>query len=484
MSSSLLQPEERVLSTLNADGSRRWLNPRVSKGRLWQRRRIVAWALIFIFVSLPHIYIGGRQWVLLDVAHREFTIFGRMFYPTDTLLLALALISVFVTIFFFTAVLGRVWCGWACPQTVYLEFVFRPIDRLFEGKKGAKGIYAAIGVLPKPIRRLLRFAVYFILAFFLAHTFLAYFVGSHELLHWVTGPPADHPFGIGIVALVTVAMLFDFLFFREQLCLVACPYGRFQSVMLDRSSLIVGYDEKRGEPRGKARRAPKGDVHLKTVPPEQELGDCVDCTMCVQVCPTGIDIRNGLQMECIHCAQCIDACNSVMTKLGRAPGLIRYSSQSALQRAKRGFLRPRVIVYPLILTAALGGLVLVAASKTGFDATLVRRRGQPFNTLPSGEVTNQGSLRITNRTKLPQNFTINPPEGVVILSPTGDLQVEPGEMLSVDMLVAVRPEYFAGHAGVRTAAFIIDGDQSDKDREVDLRLLGPMNIKAQNGGAE
>lgn len=501
---SLLQPEQRVLSTLNADGTRRWLNPRLSKGRYWRRRLVTAWGLIALFVLLPHIYIDGRQWVLLDIAHREFTLFGRTFLPTDTLLLALTLISIFITIFLFTALLGRVWCGWACPQTVYLEFVFRPLDRFFEGHKGAAGLPGMMARLPRAPRRIARAGIYLVLSSFLAHTFLAYFVGSHQLIEWMAGPPTRHPFGVGVVVVVTIAMLFDFLFFREQLCIVACPYGRFQSVMLDRHSLIVGYDQKRGEPRGKARRAKREanpaapDIHLATLPAsalgasagaasnapppagarstETNLGDCVDCTMCVQVCPTGIDIREGLQMECIHCTQCIDACDTVMEKIGRPRGLIRYSSQAALETGRWSMIRPRAIVYPTILIAAVTALTLVAASKTGFEALLLRGRGQPFNTLPSGEITNQARLRVTNRDREARQFTLEPPKGVELLSPTEPIVVGPGAMESTDVLMRAEPVFFAGTRGVREIELLVRDDKG-RARSVELRLLGPMNVR-------
>lgn len=326
----------RVLATLNDDGSRRWLKPRVSPGRFLSRRRAVAYGLILLFTAIPYIQVGGRPLVLLDLPARRFTIFGVTFLPTDTVLLALFMVSVFVGVFLLTALLGRVWCGWACPQTVYMEFVYRPIERLLEGSPGRrrKGVLAESGV-----GKVLKFGAFLVVSLFLAHTFLAYFVGVERLAHWVTRSPLEHPSGFLIVAAVTGLMLFDFGYFREQMCLVACPYGRFQSALLDRSSLIVSYDRKRGEPRGRK------TVSLPLVDGAGSArGDCVDCGLCVATCPTGIDIREGLQMECVHCAQCIDACDAVMTKLGMPRGLIRYSSQDAIEGKQARFLRPRVVI--------------------------------------------------------------------------------------------------------------------------------------------
>ncbi len=296
----LIKPPGRVLSTLEEDGSRRWLRPRLAKGRFWSARRIVAYLLIAIFTLVPYLHINGKPVLLLNLVHRQFVIFGKTFLPTDTVFLALFMLGVFILIFAFTAIFGRVWCGWACPQTVYIEFLIRPIERLFTGRMGVGG---------KPVKRVAgwrRGAMYLtfvVICFFLANTFLAYFVPPKVLDQWVRSSPLDHPAGFMIVVAVTGLMLFDFCFFREQTCLIACPYGRFQSVLMDRQSLIIGYDLKRGEPRGKKKRVASYALPVATEETAgQTTGDCIDCRLCVAVCPTGIDIRDGLQFECVACA--------------------------------------------------------------------------------------------------------------------------------------------------------------------------------------
>jgi len=307
---------ERVLPTLNVDGSRRWLRPRPSPGRFLDRRRAVAWALIAVFALLPHARVGGAPAILLDVVHRRFSLLGATFYPTDTVLLMLLLLGTFLGIFLLTAVVGRAWCGWAGPQTVYMEFVYRPIERLVDRGVTAVARNAAW-------RRAVKALAFLAVSMFVAHTFLAYFVGADALGRWVRASPFEHPVAFLVMAATTALMFLDFAWFREQVCLVACPYGRLQSVLLDRRSLIVAYDPRRGEPRGKLGRV---------------AGDCIDCRACVLTCPTGIDIRDGLQMECIHCAQCIDACDAIMDRVGRPRGLVRYGSRDEMAGAPRRIL--------------------------------------------------------------------------------------------------------------------------------------------------
>ncbi len=452
------EAQERVLSTLNRDGSRRWIRPKLSKGKHYRRRLITGWALIATFTLIPIIKVGGKPLILLDVPKREFTFFGATFLPTDTFLLMLLLFSIFIGIFLVTAVLGRVWCGWACPQTVYMEFLYRPIEVLIEGGRTKQLKLDAEGA---NARRLLKNVVFLFVSAFLANTFLAYFVSWEQLLSWMTGSPTTHPVAFALMLGTTLLMFFDFAYFREQTCIVACPYGRFQSVLLDRQSLIVAYDKDRGEVRQKWRKNE-----------ERKAGDCIDCNLCVSTCPTGIDIRDGLQMECIHCTQCIDACDEVMNRVGLEPGLIRYTSQAELASGKRSFFRPRVFVYSAILLVMFGTFTVSLAGKSSADVTVLRGLGAPFTILPGGEVSNQIRIKIANRSPEERSYLVELVDAgdLVLIAPENPLTVAPGETEMTGAFITGPASVFAGGDIAITLRI---GDGSDFSTDRPYRLLGP-----------
>ncbi|MCB9555775.1 MAG: cytochrome c oxidase accessory protein CcoG [Deltaproteobacteria bacterium] len=456
-SSSLIppNPDEPVLSTLNVDGSRRRLDPKLWRGVFFKRRAWVAYSLIALFSLIPYIKFNGKPLILLDLQLRQFTFFGVTLLPTDTVLLMLLGLGIVIAIFLLTALFGRVWCGWACPQTVYMEFLYRPIERLVLGKNRKRGDVSVT-------RRLLKQLAFVLISAFLAHTFLAYFVGVDRLFYWVQRSPVEHPAAFLVMLATTALMFLDFGWFREQTCLVACPYGRFQSVLLDRRSLIVGYDERRGEPRGK----------LKQAKAAADLGDCIDCRACVATCPTGVDIRRGLQMECIHCTQCIDACDAMMTKVGRPTGLIRYASQDELEGAKRGFLRPRVIVYPAILLVVALLFGWTVGQRGNADVTLLRGIGAPFSLLGTGQVSNQIRIKVVNRSGAAKNYRIElldfPQANLV--APQNPLPAADGETARTSVFVIFDRKQIA--AGVKRVRFRVSDGQGFEAIKA-YRLLGP-----------
>jgi cytochrome c oxidase accessory protein FixG len=454
---SLPQLDERVLSTLNADGSRRWMDPRLVRGRWWKRRLAVAVTLIGVFTALPWLRFAGKPPILLDLIERQFTVLGNTFRPTETLFLALVALAVLVSIGLMTALFGRVWCGWACPQTVYLEFVYRPLERWILGHAHGRAAPASLW------RRLALYAAYLVLSAHLANTFLAYFVGTDRLVEWTLGNPAAHPVAFGVFAVVTAAMLFDFVFFREQLCTLVCPYGRMQSVLLDRSSLIVAYDRPRGEPRARA-IARKGS--------DAPAGDCIDCTLCVQSCPTGIDIRDGLQLECIHCTQCIDACDGVMRRVGRQEGLIRYASQESIEGQVSARVRPRTILYPLLLAAVLSVLAIVLVRRSPVLVEQERMVGQAFVVEASGRVVSTVKLLVENRGHPGTAFVLEGADGVDIKEPVA-IEVAAGHAVSVEFPVMSEPEDF--HRGTRRAVLHVVADDGSA-WPVTVSIPGPFGV--------
>jgi len=466
ITSNAPEAQERVLSTLNRDGTRRWIRPKVSRGRYYRRRLITAWALIITFTMIPILKLGGKPLMLFDIPKREFSLFGAMFLPTDTFLLMLLLFSIFIGIFLVTAVLGRVWCGWACPQTVYMEYLYRPIEKWIEGGRSQQLELDAQG---PNLRRMLKYLVFFVVSAFLANTFLAYFVGWDQLLGWMASPPTSHPAAFAVMLGTTMLMFFDFAWFREQTCIVACPYGRFQSVLLDRQSLIVGYDKGRGEDRAKWRKNE-----------ERTAGDCIDCGLCVSTCPTGIDIRDGLQMECIHCTQCIDACDAVMNRIGLDPGLVRYTSQAEFASGKRSLLRPRLIVYSAILAVMFGAFAVSLARKSTADVTLLRGIGAPFTVLPSGEISNQIRIKIANRSPEERSYLIELLEArdMALVTPENPLTVAAGDtQMTAAFVTGPRSAFSDGE----TTVTLQISDGVDFSRQVDYRILGPAD--SSGGGS-
>lgn len=453
----VLQPSGRVLSTLNEDGSRRWLRPRPSRGGFWTWRRRVAYALMFIFFIIPYINVGGKPLILLDLIRREFTFFGVTFNATETVFFMLGFGAIIVTIFLVTALWGRVWCGWACPQTVYMEFLFRPVEYLLE--KGFRGVEENDRKRWAP-RRIAKYAIYVLLAMFLAHTFLAYFVGIDQLVKWIQGSPANHPTAFLVMLVTTVLIFFDFAYFREQTCLVACPYGRIQSVLLDPQSLIVGYDRNRGEPRGKG-------VKDRA----ESAGDCIDCEMCVTTCPTGIDIRDGLQMECIHCTQCMDACDRVMDKIGKPRGLIHYTSQAEVEGRGRHLLRPRVVIYPIALVTLLGLFAVGLGTRPDAEVTLLRGLGAPYSVDAQGQLVNQVRVRVRNRGSELQRYRIELQDSDLgLIAPINPFPVKPGEIQTSSVFVVI-PERVLP-AGKRQVTFRVTNDDGFSFEHV-YTLVGP-----------
>jgi cytochrome c oxidase accessory protein FixG len=421
-----------TLYTIDKRGNRRWVYPTFAPGKFFKRRAIVMYALLAILLSMPWIPVGDTQAIHLDIPHRRFIILGVTFWATDTRFLFLLLISAGLSLFFFTSLLGRVWCGWACPQTVFLEFIFRPIERLIEGNHARRLRLDLSPWRPKKILlKGLKYAAFTIVSWLIASTLLAYFIGRESLIAMMWDGPLPHLSTFVTTLFLMVILLFEFGWFREQFCTVVCPYARFQSVLMDRNSLLVGYDGKRGEPRGRG----------------EGKGDCIDCGLCVRVCPTGIDIRNGTQLECVQCASCIDACNSIMRNLGRAPGLIRYDTEQGLLEGVRKFMRPRVFIYGFLLAAVASIFVtLLMVRKDGEFLVIRQVKAEPFQVLPDGQVANQFKVHIGNKSDELRSYRISliSNDAVRLITPLSPFPVPSGQSSNMPLFIEFNPQEFSG----------------------------------------
>ncbi len=462
MNQSPAELKERVLPTLNQDGTRRRIRPKLYRGPIYTKRFFVGWALIIMFVGLPFISIGGAPAVLLDLGAREFTFFGRTFFATDGVLLMLLMLSIFIGIIGLTALVGRGWCGWGCPQTVYMELLFRPIERLFEGDRNSQLRLDNAG---GGVRRVLKNVVFAVLSILVANVFLSYFVGVETLGYWMRSSPLKQPTGFAVMGATAALVFFDFAYFREQMCTVICPYARLQAALLDKDSLIIGYDEKRGEPRHKGKPIPGA-------------GDCIDCSACVVACPTGIDIREGLQLECIACGQCIDACNTIMPKVNKPLGLIRYASQRSLAGGLSRIVRTRLVAYTLLLLILLTALIVVGAKSRGVDVTVLRGIGAPYIIEEAG-VRNQVRIKLENRSAVDDAYQIEilfdgekqPGDlGVEVVIPENPVKVEAKGRRSTSLFLVTPVSAFqGGRLPITVRITGQDGESFDKP----YHLIGP-----------
>ena len=382
------------LATADKDGKRRWIYAKQPAGRYTQARTYVSYLLLVIMFGGPFVRINGNPLLMINIPDRRFSILGQMFWPQDMVILAVGFLIFLTSIIVFTTAFGRLWCGWTCPQTVMMEMVFRKIEYAIEGdaleqRALSEGPWNARKVWKKGLKHL----IFLVLSFVVGNTLLSYIIGSEQLFYIVTDDPKNHLTGLTFMVLFSTLFYAIFARFREQACTFICPYGRFQSAILDENTVVVAYDHKRGEKREPLKR---GDSHDTRV--ARGAGDCVSCRQCVAVCPTGIDIRNGTQMECVNCTACIDACDTVMDKVGQPRGLIRYASLNEIEKGEKFKITPRMITYGVVLSLLITLFFVLLFTRSNVEAIFLRAPGGMFQMTAEGHIENLYTMKLVNKT--------------------------------------------------------------------------------------
>jgi len=438
------------IGTINEEGLRNWIHPKKPKGKHYTNRTILSFIILIAFLVGPFIKVNGEQFMLFNILERKFHIFGRPFFPQDFYLLALAAVIGIVFLVLFTVVYGRIFCGWLCPQTIFMEMLFRKIEYFFEGDRPKQ---IKLDRMPwnaeKLRKRGLKWVVFYLISMVITSVMLAYVAGSDYVFNFW-----KHPFGDLKAWLIyltfTTVFFFVFAWFREQVCIIACPYGRLQGVLTDENTIMVAYDYKRGEKRGPMRKGQDREA--------EGLGDCIDCKQCVLVCPTGIDIRNGTQLECINCTACIDACDATMDAIGKPRGLIRYASKVSIEEGHGKLFTTRVKFYTFILLALLGIFVYLFAHRPAVDLKVLRTRGQVFTELPDGQIQNMYQATIINKSYSPyhnlQIKLIEPKTGKITISGTqSELDLNKEEVKQVIIFIDLPKNKFHGKHKIELGIF-------------------------------
>lgn len=461
-----------TIATINEEGKRAWIFPKMPKGKLYERRKWLSYFLIAFLLAAPFIKINGNQFLLFNVLERRFNIFGFLFWPQDFFLFVISMIIGVVGLALFTVAFGRIFCGWFCPQTIFLEMVFRRIEYWIEGDRGAQIRLKKQEWNGEKIRkRVTKWIIFFIVSFIIANVFTAYLVSSDQLFLMIEHGPMAHKSTFIAVIIFTGVFYFVFAWFREQVCIIACPYGRLQGALLDDKSIVVAYDYVRGEKeKGRAKfnktedRAASGK------------GDCIDCKQCVHVCPTGIDIRNGTQLECVNCTACIDECDNIMENVGLPKGLIRYASEDEIVKNEKFVFTTRMKGYAAVLTILIGVLIGMLFLRNDVEATILRLPGQLYE--HKGEIiSNVFTYKIVNKTSNPfKNVTFKlaePSEGVIRLVGNENIQVEAEGLSKGTFFVELNQNLVAGDK-IKIKIDVYENDQ--KIESTTTNFMGPKTF--------
>ena len=396
------------IATVDESGKRKWIFPKKVKGKWMLGRQVFGYSLLLLLFIGPFLRIDGEPLLLLNILERKFILLGQVFWPQDFYIFVFLMLIFVLFVVLFTVAFGRLFCGWACPQTIFMEHVFRRIEYWIDGDyKAQMRLKNGPWNTEKIIKRVAKYTVFLAISFFIANIFLAYIIGSTQLLRIITDNPLSHLGGLSAIVVFTLVFFFVFAYMREQVCIAICPYGRLQGVMLDRNSIVVAYDYKRGEQRAK--------IHKGEDRASNNKGDCIDCHQCVDVCPTGIDIRNGTQLECINCTACIDACNHMMEQVQLPQGLIRYASENNIVDQQKFKFTTRLIAYSVVLGLLLVAMVAMLVTRTSIEATVLRAQGMLYQQRPDHKISNLYTAKIVNKTNIdmPIAFKLKGQKGTI-----------------------------------------------------------------------
>lgn len=480
------------VATISKEGKRNFITPKKPKGKLYNLRTIFSIFYLMVFFTLPFIKVNGEPLVLINVLERKFIIFGMIFWPQDFFIFGIGMITFIVFVILFTVVFGRVFCGWACPQTIFMEMVFRKIEYWIDGDATQqRNLRKMPWNAEKTRKRIIKFIVFFSISFIIANFFLAYIIGMDNLLGYINHPGGHIGTLISLLIFTTV-FFFVYWWFREQACIVVCPYGRLQGVLLDKNSIVVAYDDKRGEPRGHLKKAEskaveeddhdckctdcKGNGACKDLAakfePVTRQGDCIDCFACVKVCPTGIDIRNGTQLECVNCTACIDACDAIMTSVHKPVGLIRYASENSIKEGVRLKFTRRIKAYTAVLTLLIAFLVFLLVSRTDLDARLMRTAGMTYTSLPDGRISNLFSLKLANKTHkdIPVSIRLENVDGEIEMIGNKPLVVKKEDYTVWQFFIKLDRSHIKGW---KTPVSIGLYDSTQKIKTISASFIGP-----------
>jgi cytochrome c oxidase accessory protein FixG len=448
------------LTTVSDEGKRVWVYAKKPKGIYYNYRKILAFFLLAFFFIAPFIKVHGEQLLLFNIIERKFVIFGVVFWPQDFHLFVLTMITLIVFIVLFTVIYGRLFCGWLCPQTIFMEFIFRQIEWLIDGNPQAQRKLKNQPLnVEKIFKRVLKHGIYYLIAIIVAHTFLSYIIGLDQVKEFIKGGPSEYIEGYIGIFVFSFIFYFIFAWFREQVCTIACPYGRLQGVMLDNNSMVVAYDYIRGEPRG--------PLNKNT----DNQGDCIACNACVAVCPTGIDIRNGTQLECINCTACIDACDAVMTRVKKPKGLIRFASEFSIKEGKKHKLNARAIAYSFVLAILISVVAFLFSARTEIETTVLRAPGTLFQET-GDSYSNLYSIEIVNksRTEIPVNIKLLEGNGSIKMI-GGEIVAKKGELTKSMFLILVKKENL--HSSKNKILIGVYGGGERLIEEIPSTFVGP-----------